>query len=85
MKNILKRYKFAEKEVVYGWGEDMIAIEFPIKLAKECLSALRKKLGKVTVAEGFLHDNCLDVVRNKEITYILSPFWADLIERAEEL
>lgn len=87
---VIDKYDFYRKEVIYGWGEDGIAVSFPVKLAEDCMEALESGDYNEEMADtriAFVHDMCLDVINNSKDgfdTYIISFHWGHIMKIIED-
>jgi hypothetical protein len=87
MDNLIEKYTFRKKDIEYGWNQEGEAIEFPVGLAKECLKYIYSDKRAISVSVEFLHDYCVDVLKNngnREITYVISQIWSYLMRIIEK-
>lgn len=78
--------KLKVRQVEYGWGEEMQAIEFTSEMAFHALT-LQEKLND-EYPNKMLTDSCWETIisaMKNETMYILSPFWMELNNSIREL
>ena len=95
--NIYEKNGLRVAEIEYGWGMDMEAIEFPVKLAMEGLmlgarvasNGKEFMTGKINQPELLqMMSYCRDVIenaKNGESTFVLSGFFGEQIETMQRV